>query len=153
MTISAGVMFYNTIYVFLVYSKTCHKRPLKKDQKLVFNTDYRLMQVKSIAECSKRAFCNTLILWTFIKLPLILSLRPLFCLFLSGRLRQVLLYIKRKRMYFKIVWLNLAKSASPAYSIFVLIYARAQINAHSPPSFDVKMANILVRSQKNKSSI
>ena len=31
-----------------------------KDQKLAFNTDYCLMQVKSIAECSKRAFCNTL---------------------------------------------------------------------------------------------
>ena len=29
-------------------------------QKLVFKTDYRLMQVKSIAECSKRAFCNSL---------------------------------------------------------------------------------------------
>ena len=36
------------------YSKTCLMRPLKKeDQKLVFKTDYRLMQVKSIAECSK----------------------------------------------------------------------------------------------------
>ena len=31
----------------------------KEDQKLVFKTDYHLMQVKSIAECSKRAFCNT----------------------------------------------------------------------------------------------
>ena len=31
----------------------------KEDQKLVFKTNYRLMQVKSIAECSKRAFCNT----------------------------------------------------------------------------------------------
>ena len=30
----------------------------KKNKKLVFKTDYRLMQVKSIAECSKRAFCN-----------------------------------------------------------------------------------------------
>ena len=29
----------------------------QKDQKLVFKTNYRLMQVKSIAECS--AFCNT----------------------------------------------------------------------------------------------
>ena len=29
-------------------------------QKLVFKNDYRLMQVKSIAECSKRAFCNIL---------------------------------------------------------------------------------------------
>ena len=43
-----------------MYSKTCLKRPLKKkDQKFVFKTNYRLMQVKSIAECSKRAFCNT----------------------------------------------------------------------------------------------
>ena len=31
----------------------------KRRQKLVFKTDYRLMQAKSIAECSKRAFCNT----------------------------------------------------------------------------------------------
>ena len=31
----------------------------KRRPKLVFKTDYRLMQVKSIAECSKRAFCNT----------------------------------------------------------------------------------------------
>ena len=29
------------------YSKTCLKWPLKK----IFKTDYRLMQVKSIAEC------------------------------------------------------------------------------------------------------
>ena len=39
----------------------------KRSQKLVFKNDYRFMQVKSlqnalaksIAECSKRAFCNT----------------------------------------------------------------------------------------------
>ena len=31
----------------------------KEDQKLGFKIDYHLMQVKSIAECSKRAFCNT----------------------------------------------------------------------------------------------
>ena len=37
---------------FMHYSKPCLKRPLKKEQKLVSNTDYRLMQVKSIAECS-----------------------------------------------------------------------------------------------------
>ena len=35
------------------YSKTCPKRPLKNKTKIVFNTNYRLMQVKSIAECSK----------------------------------------------------------------------------------------------------
>ena len=37
----------------LNYSKTCLKWPLKKDQKFVFKTNYRLMQAKSIAECSK----------------------------------------------------------------------------------------------------
>ena len=42
-----------------MYSKTCLKRPLKKKTKLVFKTDYHLMQVKSIAECSMRASCNT----------------------------------------------------------------------------------------------
>ena len=37
----------------------------KEHQNLVFNTDYRLMQVKSIAECSK----HSAILSTFINLP------------------------------------------------------------------------------------
>ena len=39
----------------------------QKDQKLVFKTDYRLMQVKSIAKCSKGSI--SAILLTFIKLP------------------------------------------------------------------------------------
>ena len=43
-----------------MYSKTCPKGPLKKNTKIGFQ--YRLMQVKSIAECSA-------ILSTFIKLP------------------------------------------------------------------------------------
>ena len=33
--------------------KTCVKLLLSKSPKIVFKTDYRLMQVKSIAECSK----------------------------------------------------------------------------------------------------
>ena len=43
------------------YSKTCLKLATQKeDLKLVFKTDYGLMQVKNIAECSKGgAFCNT----------------------------------------------------------------------------------------------
>ena len=36
----------------LKYSKTCAKRPLSKRPKMVFKRDNRLMQVKSIAECS-----------------------------------------------------------------------------------------------------
>ena len=31
----------------------------KEDQILVYRNEYRPMQVKRIAECSKRAFCNT----------------------------------------------------------------------------------------------
>ena len=41
------------------------KRSLSKDQNLVFKTNYRLMQVKSIAECSKA---------TFIKLPIVIKI-------------------------------------------------------------------------------
>ena len=62
---------------------------LKEDKNLVLKTKYRLMQVKSIAECSK---------WSLLRyfrpsLSYHLSLRSDFCLFFSGRLRQVLLYI------------------------------------------------------------
>ena len=47
-------MIFNFGYFELQYcSKTCLKRPLKKKTKIGFNIDYRLMQVKSIAECSK----------------------------------------------------------------------------------------------------
>ena len=35
-----------------IYSKTCVKWPLSKRPKMVSKTNYRLMQVKSIAECS-----------------------------------------------------------------------------------------------------
>ena len=60
----------------------------KKGPKLVFNTDYPLMQDKSIAECSK----GSTLQYLRSSLSYHLSLRSLFCLFLSGRLRQVLLY-------------------------------------------------------------
>ena len=53
-----------------VYSKTCVKRPLSKRPKLVFKTNYCLMQVKSIAECSK----DSAILLTFIKLPVVIKI-------------------------------------------------------------------------------
>ena len=66
--------------MFCLYSKTCHK----EDQKLLFKTDYSLMQVKSIAECSA-------ILSTFFDLPF--YFKTFVLLFLSGRLRQVLLYL------------------------------------------------------------
>ena len=55
------------------------------------------MQVKSIAEYSKRAFGNTFvlensaILLTIIKLPF--AIKNFVCLILSGRFTQVILYL------------------------------------------------------------
>ena len=42
-----------------LYSKTCVKQQLSKRPKIVFQNQFRLKQVKSIAECSKGTFCNT----------------------------------------------------------------------------------------------
>ena len=42
-----------------MYSKTFLKRPLKNSQIKVLKTNGSLMKVESIAESSKRAFCNT----------------------------------------------------------------------------------------------
>ena len=58
----------------------------KRILKLVFKTDYRSMQIKSILQYFQPSLsCH-------------LSLRSLFCLFLSGRLRQVLLYMYDERL-------------------------------------------------------
>ena len=58
------------------------------DQKLGFKTDYRLMHVKSIAECSSRSILQYLRPSLSYHLPL----GPLNCPHLRGPLRQVLLY-------------------------------------------------------------
>ena len=51
---------YTYLYIHLlfyekgkIYSKTCVKGPLSKGPKKIFKTDYCLMQVKSLTECSK----------------------------------------------------------------------------------------------------
>ena len=82
-------MSLNTHRHQIEYSKTCVKRPLSKRQKLVFNAKYCLMQVKSIAECPKR--CILQYSWPLLSYHL--SLRSLFCLFLSGRFTHVLFYL------------------------------------------------------------
>ena len=61
----------------------------KRGPNCFFKTDYRLMQDKSIAECSK----GSILQYFRPSLSYHLSLISLFCLFLSGRLRQVLLYL------------------------------------------------------------
>ena len=52
----------------------------KRRPKLVFKTDYQLIQVKSIAECSKRSILQ----YFRPSFSFPLSLRSLLCLFLSG---------------------------------------------------------------------
>ena len=79
-------------------SKTCLKRPVK-DQKLGFKTNYHSMQVKSIAECSK----GRILPYFRPTLSYYLSLRSLFSLFLSGSLRQVLLYMYENST--KCIWM------------------------------------------------
>ena len=66
----------------------------KRWPKMGFKTDYPLMQVKSIAECSK----GSILIYFLPSLSYQLSLRFLLCLFLNGRLRQVLLYCQNIRV-------------------------------------------------------
>ena len=72
------------------YSKTCAKRP-----KIVFKDQLSLNAGKSIAECSK----GSILQYFRPSLSYHLSLRSLFCLFLSGRVTQVLLYIQSDNMF------------------------------------------------------
>ena len=44
-----------TIFLSITVKPVFKSRHSKEDPKYVFNIDYRLMQVKSIAECSKRS--------------------------------------------------------------------------------------------------
>ena len=74
----------------------------KEHQNMVFNTNYRLMQVKRIAECSK----GSILQFFRPTSSYHLSLRSVFCLFLSGRLRQVLLC-------FMCFWLDIQYYAVP----------------------------------------
>ena len=66
---------------------------------MVFKTDYRLMPVKSIVECSK----GSILQYFRPSLSYHLSLRYLFYLFLSGRFTQVLLYAKMCEEYLRSV--------------------------------------------------
>ena len=111
----------NVISVYM-YSKTCLKRPLiKKTKKLVFKTDYHLMQVKCIAECSKGSILQYF--WPSLSYQF-LPLRPLISLFLSGRLRQVLLYM-HIGLFFKKCWFNQLTSKSVNIKMAVGLYVKA----------------------------
>ena len=63
----------------------------KIEKTKVLKTNGSLMKVESIAECSKRAFCNTFDLHSTI----IFLENQILVFFLSGPLRQVLLYLSQ----------------------------------------------------------
>ena len=71
-----------------MYSKTCLKRPLIKKTEIGFQD--RLSLNAGQKYC--RMLQESILQYFRPSLSYHLSLRPLFCLFLSGRLRQVLLY-------------------------------------------------------------
>ena len=73
---------------FSRYSKTCVKRPLSKRPKIGFRD--QLLNNAGQKYCRVLQGEYSAILLTFIKLPFVI--KSLFCLFLSGCLRQVLLY-------------------------------------------------------------
>ena len=73
--VSAKKDTFDAVYI-VCYKSTGTVKPVlsghsKRRPKFVFKAKYRLKQVKSIAECSKRAFC--IILSTFSKLPFVLK--------------------------------------------------------------------------------
>ena len=84
--LSQCASFHKTLYV---YSKTCVKQQLSNSQKIGFQDQFLLNAGQMYCRCSKGS-----ILQNFRpSLSYHLSLRSLFCLFLSGRFTQVLLYL------------------------------------------------------------
>ena len=71
------------------YNKTCVNGHSQKDRKLLFKTNDHLMQVESIAECSK----GSILQFFRSSLSYNLSLRCLFLSFFSGRFAKVLRYL------------------------------------------------------------
>ena len=79
--------------------KPVHNSHSQKDQKLVFKTNYHLMQVKSNAECSK----GSILKYFRSSLSYLLSLRSLFCLFLSF---TVMTNNQVPKCDFKVIWIK-----------------------------------------------
>ena len=59
------------------YSKTCVKRSLSKRSKIIFKTNYRLMQVKKYCRMLQE---HSAMLLTFIKLPFVITI-PVLSIF------------------------------------------------------------------------
>ena len=88
-----------------IYSITCVKRPLSKIPKIGFQ-DRLLLNAR---QKYRKMLQESILQYFRPSLSYHLSARPLFCLFLSGRLRQVLLYVlnivsKFHKVVIKITW-------------------------------------------------
>ena len=105
-----------------MYSKTCVKRPLKKARKLILKTNCCLMQVRSIAECSK----GSILKYFRPSFSYHLSLTSLSSLFLSSRFTQFF-SVQHKRIKIHILMqdYNLSKQI---FSILSEVGARALLN-------------------------
>ena len=86
----AGVSIKHCSLTFFIYSKTFVKRPLSERPQIGFQDQLLLNAGQSIAECSK----GSILQYLRPSLSYHMSLRPLFCLFLSGHFTQVLLYFE-----------------------------------------------------------
>ena len=75
-----------------MYSKTCLKQPPQKGPKISFQDRLSLNAGQKFAECSN----GSILQYFQPSLSYHLSIRPLICLFLSGRFRQVLLYFMKE---------------------------------------------------------
>ena len=82
----------------LAYSKTCLKGPLKIDKTRVLKTNSNLVKIESIAECSPRSILQYMYFWSALSDSWYWN--PILVFFLSGRLRQVLLYLYLKNHFF-----------------------------------------------------
>ena len=78
--------------LFMNYSISCVKCPISKRPKIGFQDQLLLNAGQKY--CRMLQGEHSAIRLTFIKLPLVLSFGSLFCLFLSGRFTQVLLYFE-----------------------------------------------------------
>ena len=82
-----------SMHIGFPYSRTCLKQPLKRRPKIVFQDRLSLNAVQKYC----RMLQESILQYFWPSLSYHLSLRSLFCLFLSGRFRQVLLYLSHKR--------------------------------------------------------
>ena len=88
--ISRRITVQHTVVPQNIYSKTCVKQPLSKRQKIGFQDQLSLN--------AGQKYCRMLLQYFLPSFSYHLSLRSLFCLFLSGHFTRVLLYFSKVQL-------------------------------------------------------